>query len=410
MSPHEESAGRNIHQTRVLSFVTVTPRFMRASLYCLLAVSIFLCGCSKTMDTAGIPQDLAAAIEDFNRAGCKDAQGARYIAAKLYELKKHRECLLFASHAQRLSPSDPEGYLIEARVCFDAGDFDRLDGRLDDIARMFPNITETHFLRGGKYLYMKRFSEAVAELKEVIPYTSGESAQRLLSHLASAYYFSGDYAEAVQTCKQLIADKPFDITAIILLARALYADGRAEQAIRVLERCRDISGSADRAAGLALLGRLLYASSRIEEAARCFKEAAALNSDFVFFERFSTLSALGDIQTNSGGGFLKRMEAGYLIAYEKSGLTKWYRTAGTWRFCAEYENVGFHKCQNPSARVVLADKDGKPLFSTSVKLVPRSILPGQIFFDVFDLKECAADPFDIEGITLKGDWSNRDIA
>ena len=54
---------------------------------------------------------------------------------------------------------------------------------------------------------------------------------------------------------------------------------------------------------------MLYASSRIEEAARCFKEAAALNSDFVFFERFSTLSALGDIQTNSGDGFLKRMEA-----------------------------------------------------------------------------------------------------
>jgi tetratricopeptide (TPR) repeat protein len=103
--------------------------------------------------------------------------------------------------------------------------------------------------------------------------TPAADVARLLPR-AIALSRSGEFAQAEQACRQVLALQPAEPTALHLLGVCMLQQGRAAEAERALAAC--LQAQADEPAALANRAIALHALGRFDEALLCYERALAL--------------------------------------------------------------------------------------------------------------------------------------
>ncbi len=204
----------------------------------------------EAIESAGAVLDLQPGIADLRERR----------AAWLLVVGRTEEAAAECRRCREARPDDPGLVRLEAEISYRLGDTARAAARVDDLLRRNPQDPAALTLRGALDLDADRPDRAVGPLREAAA-RAGPGAGRAKYFLALALARTGQEAEA----KKLQAEgqaqqavelwekygRPDTVGYKVTIAESLLATGRAEEAVRLLERA--VAQSPDCAAAHRLL-------------------------------------------------------------------------------------------------------------------------------------------------------------
>jgi adenylate cyclase len=182
--------------------------------------------------------------------GYKGLAGAQFTAANfqgrgLLESLSSIEAL--ARRALALDDADAEARSLLANALWARADYESALAETERALAMTPNLAFAHHMRGSTLIFSGHPKEGIAALERSIRFDPREprSAGRL-NQMALGFYFSRDYAAAVEVAKRAIRSYPEYPLPYRWLAAALGQLGRIEEAKEALEKAIGVApGSFD---------------------------------------------------------------------------------------------------------------------------------------------------------------------
>ena len=183
--------------------------------------------------------------------GYKGLAGAQFTAANfqgrgLLESLSSIEAL--ARRALALDDADAEARSLLANALWARADYESALAETERALATTPNLAFAHHMRGATLIFSGHPKEGIAALERSIRLDPREprSAGPRLNQIALGFYFSRDYAAAVEVAKRAIRSYPEYPLPYRWLAAALGQLGRIEEAKEALEKAIGVApGSFD---------------------------------------------------------------------------------------------------------------------------------------------------------------------
>jgi predicted Zn-dependent protease len=166
-------------------------------------------------------------------------------AGWLFLVGRSEEAAAECRRCREARPDDPDLIRLEAEICYRLGDNGRAGALVDDLLRRDPQDPTALTLRGALDLDADRPDRAVGPLREAVA-RLGPAAGRARYYLGLALARTGQEAEArkhqavgqVQQAVELWEKygRPDTASYKVTIAESLLAAGRADEAVRLLER------------------------------------------------------------------------------------------------------------------------------------------------------------------------------
>ncbi|MDH3212655.1 MAG: tetratricopeptide repeat protein [Myxococcales bacterium] len=173
-------------------------------------------------------------------------------------------------------PEDPLVALTQVRALALASRTEQAIETLRGLLAKNPELAPAQFLLGVLHLASGRPGEAVRPLEIAADRMTGDAAREVRRLLVEARIRVGEFEAAVSEAEQILAEKPGDGRARVLLGHALLGAGSPERAESVLREAPD-----DSAAVHAALARVYVKTKRLEQAQASMERARALEPDSV---------------------------------------------------------------------------------------------------------------------------------
>jgi protein O-mannosyl-transferase len=166
------------------------------------------------------------------------------------------------------------GYATLGTLYMDHGETDRAIRQFRRAATIYP---PGHYVLGVALVDQQRFDEGLAELYQFVRLAPRHDAVTGARDLIGRVLMTRrDYEGASRQFEQLLAERPLNIRAMILLADVRLAQGRIAEAIALYERgYREDSGVGRDSAVMRRFGTALASVNRLAEAEHVFARGAA---------------------------------------------------------------------------------------------------------------------------------------
>ena len=149
-----------------------------------------------------------------------------------------------ARRAVALDGADAEARSCLANALYRGGDYEGGLAEAERALTISPNLADAHAVRGAILIFSGRRKEGLAALERSIRLAPRDSRSATrLNQIALGFYFSLDYAAAVEAAKRAIRSYPNYPLPYRWLAAALGQLGRTEEAGEALEKAIAISPS-----------------------------------------------------------------------------------------------------------------------------------------------------------------------
>ena len=149
-----------------------------------------------------------------------------------------------ARRAVALDGADAEARSCLANALYRGGDYEGGLAEAERALTISPNLADAHAVRGAILIFSGRRKEGLAALERSIRLDPRDSRSATrLNQIALGFYFSLDYAAAVEAAKRAIRSYPNYPLPYRWLAAALGQLGRTEEAGEALEKAIAISPS-----------------------------------------------------------------------------------------------------------------------------------------------------------------------
>lgn len=149
-----------------------------------------------------------------------------------------------ARRAVALDGADAEARSCLASALYRGGDYEGGLAEAERALTISPNLADAHAVRGAILIFSGRRKEGLAALERSIRLDPRDSRSATrLNQIALGFYFSLDYAAAVEAAKRAIRSYPNYPLPYRWLAAALGQLGRTEEAAEALEKAIAISPS-----------------------------------------------------------------------------------------------------------------------------------------------------------------------
>ncbi|MGB2937585.1 MAG: tetratricopeptide repeat protein [Phycisphaerae bacterium] len=181
--------------------------------------------------------DTARHYAETARATDPDSPEACYVLGTIEQALDHADRALEAfSEAVRLNPDRPAYVLAEAELLADQGRIEQAAERLSDAAGRMPGQAQVHAALADILCLLDRYEEAAGSYRIALRLDPRQKSVK--EHLATALFFSGDYAAAEPLLADLAAAEPAFATEGILKMRGdcLLALGRLDEAQTLFRR------------------------------------------------------------------------------------------------------------------------------------------------------------------------------
>jgi tetratricopeptide (TPR) repeat protein len=159
--------------------------------------------------------------------------------------------------------------LAQARV------FDRAIENAERALRQDPDCRYAHIILGYCHGEEGRHEKAVEHYRRAVE-LPGENREALRLHLAEALLAAGRNAEGEKVAREVLVESPKTAGARFVVAKAMEADGRVDEALALLGEAHSIEPSAD---ALMLMASFEEGRDRLPEALRLLDEAAVLSPE-----------------------------------------------------------------------------------------------------------------------------------
>ncbi|MCZ6779579.1 MAG: tetratricopeptide repeat protein [Acidobacteria bacterium] len=262
----------------------------RASIVCLgvlTVVSLPLLASYEEGLNAFKAKDYGRAIEEFSIEIEKHPNydyGHFMLGMSYLKLKKVDKALPYLERAAEID-KEKLVYLYNLSQAYrQLGKWDKvirtLEGKTELRARPKENAN-SHYLLGLAYVNAKRYPDAVDQLEAGKKLAAKDA--KILSALGTAYFYTGDYDNAISNLKTAVASKPKDQVTNRFLSEALVAKAQRTadkpqkkqlygEAVKFAEQAKNLNGKDDFATAN-LTGRACLGAERYPQAVEAFTKA-----------------------------------------------------------------------------------------------------------------------------------------
>ena len=223
------------------------------------------------------------------------ADACFYKGKKLYEKGKFDEAVLFLREAALSEPDNASMQMLMGSCCLNLGYTRDCIEAFTRAADLLNDSAEGQFALGFACAALDRYAEAVAPLRKAIQADSGDI--HAFYWLGLSLTETGDMEGAIEAFGQVVLLDPDNVDAYIGIGHACLNLGRYEEAVSALRKSLDLGAATDTDAIHFAIGQALGRMGRHAEAAVAFKNAYAINPDFVdaYFCRGLTCIKAGDM-------------------------------------------------------------------------------------------------------------------
>jgi len=269
-------------------------------------VSLFhigICAAQKNIKFAAVMLLAAAAL---TLSGCKDdaaakkAEAERFInSAKTYqEQGQYRAALLEARNATQKDPTNPNGFILQAKIFNQIGSYASTQKLLGEIVKTMPTVS---LELADAYVANNKYRSALEVLNEYNPANlSNDDLARKYLLIARSNIRLGDKAEYQAALDELKKLKGKEDDILLIEAEYLVAQGQAEAAQQKLDSLT--AGTKENVKALIMLGNFALRSNQLPKAEDYFTKALSLipNSDIFTIDKSTVLSQLTETLIQQG--------------------------------------------------------------------------------------------------------------
>ena len=214
-------------------------------------------------------QETTVAARDFVPAW-------RRLAEIAYSERKYDDSIKALETIFKDNPGDVAGRLLRGKIHLAMNESPQAIQAFHDVLRQEPHLTQARHQLALAYLQAGNASQARAELR-LAATADPDSAEPTLN-LAELDIRNGALEPAIEALQRLIAKRPNDTRAYVLLGRALLFKKEPGKAADAYRRIIEISPKDPH--GPYLLGAALKAQGKTADARKAFEAALSLKPDF----------------------------------------------------------------------------------------------------------------------------------
>ncbi len=225
-----------------------------------LVLAVFLCGGCAVMD------------ESQKKASYHYQMGQSYLAERNYT-----KALVELTEAEKLMPDDPDLLNRLGLAYYFKGKYEMAEQKYLKALQLRPAFSDARNNLGVDYLEMRRWDDAIRQLKTVTDDIFFQSHDDACMNLALAYHGKGDNATALSLLRPVVARNPKNAAAHLNLGRVYNADERVELAVAEFKKAVEINR--DYAMAHYYLGLAYLKEKNISLALKSFREVMRIVPD-----------------------------------------------------------------------------------------------------------------------------------
>lgn len=133
-----------------------------------------------------------------------------------------------------MEAQDPRQLLAEAVAAHQAGDYEGAVRRYREFLRQFPDMSEVRSNLGAALVALGDYAQAIEEYRNALGTGKSRDPVTIRFNLALAYYKAAEFGSAKQELERVLAARPEDLRAALLLADCLMRRGEYRRIIELL--------------------------------------------------------------------------------------------------------------------------------------------------------------------------------